>query len=235
MSDLISELPDEFSTELFGFLLDQHRKPIAKAQFKVLVEGESKTKNIQTDELGRFSLKNLNPYLNYEVETQPEDPSFKGITRIYITDQQKQIIKVADISFGKFSFKILHSDRMQLSELAESKEDVFSSRVDDYARSIKKDTLNAKSFSLPHIYYHLGEVQYDSTSRDILQQALDSLTANPQFKLKIHSHTDAISPDYYNMDLSIRRALYIRTFFITQGISIKRISYKGFEIGRAHV
>lgn len=229
MADLISELPENFSTELYGYLLNQKRVPLASVQFKVQIEGSDAPLTIQTDKMGRFSLKNLNPYLNYNIETDPNDSSFKHVTRIYITDQQKQIIKVADISHGRFSFKIVQSDRILLSEMnTDVQAESFSADIEAYAKIAKPVVSKATYYALPHIYYHFGEVQYDSASTELLKVALDSLVANAKLKLKIESHTDAISPEYYNLDLSIRRALYIRKYFISNGIAAQRISYKGF-------
>ena len=52
--------------------------------------------------------------------------------------------------------------------------------------------------------------------------------AYPQMVVEIRGHTDSEGTDAYNENLSMRRALAVKNFFVQAGISPSRIQAKGF-------
>lgn len=63
----------------------------------------------------------------------------------------------------------------------------------------------------------------------ILMEVADILNENPQIKkVLIEGHTDSNGSDRYNKRLSDRRAKAVRDFLVKQGISNKRLLFKGF-------
>jgi len=63
-----------------------------------------------------------------------------------------------------------------------------------------------------------------------LDQAIDTLKANPAATASIEGHTDRRrgSSPTYNMDLSVKRAKMVEEYFVSKGIAANRLQAKGF-------
>ncbi|MBN8482830.1 MAG: OmpA family protein, partial [Xanthomonadales bacterium] len=58
----------------------------------------------------------------------------------------------------------------------------------------------------------------------ILDQAVDVLTRNPDVKVELSGHTDAIGTDAYNQKLSERRAQIVHDYLTSHGVSASQIT-----------
>ncbi len=89
-----------------------------------------------------------------------------------------------------------------------------------------------KTFILTDVHF---EFDMDVIRREYLADLLEKVAvfkAYPQMVVEIRGHTDAEGTDAYNENLSMRRALAVKNFFVQSGISPSRIQARGF--GETH-
>ncbi len=65
-------------------------------------------------------------------------------------------------------------------------------------------------------------------SLTILDKAVETLKAWGDVKVEVAGHTDSVSSDAYNLDLSQRRAETVRAYLIDKGVAADRLSAKGY-------
>ncbi|MBR9978191.1 MAG: OmpA family protein [Bacteroidetes bacterium] len=65
-----------------------------------------------------------------------------------------------------------------------------------------------------------------------LAQKVEIFDAYPQMIVEIRGHTDSEGSDSYNKNLSIRRALAVKNFFVRAGVDPSRMQAKGFGATR---
>ncbi len=78
------------------------------------------------------------------------------------------------------------------------------------------------------IYFDYDLWYIRKESKPILNRVIELMKKYPDMVVEIGSHTDNRGNSKYNMDLSSNRAESTRAYFITQGISKKRIIAKGY-------
>jgi outer membrane protein OmpA-like peptidoglycan-associated protein len=64
-------------------------------------------------------------------------------------------------------------------------------------------------------------------SRPVLDEARDTLRANPDVQVAVEGHTDALGTDEYNQALSIRRAEAVYRYLVNAGIAPERLKIVG--------
>jgi outer membrane protein OmpA-like peptidoglycan-associated protein/tetratricopeptide (TPR) repeat protein len=101
---------------VYGFMLNQDKKPIGNVKLKVREEDGSNEQEWTTTANGRFNFKNLDAEKNYIFEADGNDPILAGVTRIYIADGNGRIYKIVELMEGKFAFKILEVDKFSIGE-----------------------------------------------------------------------------------------------------------------------
>jgi OOP family OmpA-OmpF porin len=81
----------------------------------------------------------------------------------------------------------------------------------------------------------LEGVNFDNNSSNlrpesltILDKAVETLKAWGDVKVEVAGHTDSVSSDAYNLDLSQRRAETVRAYLIDKGVAADRLSAKGY-------
>ncbi len=62
----------------------------------------------------------------------------------------------------------------------------------------------------------------------LIDKYISFLKSNKEIKVEIAGFTDPIGNEKYNMDLSLRRALWVKNYMAGKGISRKRIKVIGF-------
>lgn len=65
-------------------------------------------------------------------------------------------------------------------------------------------------------------------SKPTLEQIVDVLKKNPQWKMVVEGHTDSTSSDEHNQQLSERRAAAVKNYLVTAGIDAARLTSAGF-------
>ncbi|MBE0643366.1 MAG: OmpA family protein [Bacteroidetes bacterium] len=85
-----------------------------------------------------------------------------------------------------------------------------------------------KTFILTDVHF---EFDMDIIRREYTADLMEKVAvfkAYPQMIVEIRGHTDAEGTDAYNENLSMRRALAVKNFFVQAGISPSRIRARGF-------
>lgn len=83
--------------------------------------------------------------------------------------------------------------------------------------------------ALTGIQFESGKDVIKKSSFGILDQVVNAMKENPEYKLKIAGHTDNAGDDAKNMVLSQKRADAVSNYLISKGVDSKRIlSSKGF-------
>ena len=114
--------------------------------------------------------------------------------------------------------------------------DVVIGKEEDFTKEINTVNVNIE---LDKIYIGkeiiLKDIYYDYDKWDIRKDAIPTLNKlfnimknNPDFKIKIGSHTDCRGEDEYNMILSQRRAQSVVDYLVSKGIDKSRLSAIGY-------
>jgi outer membrane protein OmpA-like peptidoglycan-associated protein/tetratricopeptide (TPR) repeat protein len=208
--------------DIFGYMYDQNKKPIANAKIKIKEDGSAfEPQIVSTSDKGKFNFKNLKGDKGYLFETDESDPSMKGVTRIYIADSKGRIYKVLDKNgTGKFSFKVLDADKAAMGEFV----------VDDPWLQVleMKNKAKAELTIIENIYYASGDFKLDAAGIKILDKVASVLSSNPKLIIELSSHTDSKSSDQFNLGLSKKRAQFAVDYMVAKGIDKKRLRAVGY-------
>jgi hypothetical protein len=86
----------------------------------------------------------------------------------------------------------------------------------------------------PDIYYVLNNILFEFDSHDLSAAAkmeadriAEALQANPEIKLELTGHADAVGATEYNLRLSERRAQSVANYLLGRGIREERIRVRG--------
>ncbi len=79
-----------------------------------------------------------------------------------------------------------------------------------------------------NIYFDFARSSPQEESYKILDNIVDFLNENPNVKIELSAHTDAVGKDDFNLDLSQRRAERCKSYLIKKGIKGSRIVAKGY-------
>ncbi len=79
-----------------------------------------------------------------------------------------------------------------------------------------------------NIFFDFDSYELLHESYAELNKISEFLKENPNIKIEIGGHTDNVGTQAYNKALSENRAKAVYSYFINQGISSQRLSYKGY-------
>jgi outer membrane protein OmpA-like peptidoglycan-associated protein len=85
-----------------------------------------------------------------------------------------------------------------------------------------------KSLILQKIYYDLDKANIRQDASPDLEKLILFLQDNPTFNIEIASHTDSRGSDDYNLKLSQDRAQAVVNYLTQKGITLNRLSAKGY-------
>ena len=109
---------------------------------------------------------------------------------------------------------------------------------------LKKQLIAEKRARLYGILFDTNSSVIKEESKPVLDQVLELLGAEPDWKLTIEGHTDAVGSDEHNLSLSQQRADSVKAFLVSGGVDEGRLKTAGFgesqpvadndtELGRA--
>jgi outer membrane protein OmpA-like peptidoglycan-associated protein len=81
---------------------------------------------------------------------------------------------------------------------------------------------------LPNLFFEFAQSNLLPDSYLELRRLLEFLMKNETVKIEISGHTDNQGADTYNHKLSMARAQAVYRYLIDNGVSIYRLSYKGY-------
>jgi peptidoglycan-associated lipoprotein len=92
--------------------------------------------------------------------------------------------------------------------------------------------ITKEEIELKNIYYDYAKWNLREESKEELKKLLKILNENPVIKIMINSHTDVRGAATYNQELSEKRAQSVVEFLVANGISVSRLSFKGWGAER---
>ena len=93
---------------------------------------------------------------------------------------------------------------------------------------IKKEVKKLFQKALQGIQFETGKAIIKPTSYAILDQIAKVLSDNPTYLVEVRGHTDNVGNSESNMQLSDRRAAAVHDYLVGKGISLKRLTSKGY-------
>ena len=84
------------------------------------------------------------------------------------------------------------------------------------------------TITLEDINFAFGKAELMPGASQTIDPLVELLGKNPQRNILIEGFTDNIGSDQYNMKLSLQRAIAVRDAITAKGISVERITTKGY-------
>jgi outer membrane protein OmpA-like peptidoglycan-associated protein len=81
---------------------------------------------------------------------------------------------------------------------------------------------------LKGVNFAFNSAELTLNSREILDQWVAKLKADPTIKVQVAGHTDSVGSDAYNQDLSERRAQSVVNYFVSKGVGADRLKAVGY-------
>lgn len=95
---------------------------------------------------------------------------------------------------------------------------------------VLKETIvleRGKTTILRGVNFEFNKATLTKDSEKVLEMAYDALVAQPDIKVMIVGHTDAVGSNAYNQKLSLRRAQSVKNWMVKKGISARRMTVSG--------
>ena len=87
---------------------------------------------------------------------------------------------------------------------------------------------SSKRIVLRGVHFDFDKSDILPDSRPILDEAAEALKENPDVRISVEGHTDAIGDDAYNEQLSLRRAEAVFHYLVNHGIAPERMDVTGY-------
>jgi outer membrane protein OmpA-like peptidoglycan-associated protein len=145
--------------------------------------------------------------------------------------------KITTGTDGKYTFKV---DSKRPIKLLFAKDNYFSiTKNYAYEELAKADTLIYRDYCispfklgipivLDNVYYEFNKADLTEPSKKVLDALIPIMEDNPEMEIELGAHTDNIGTDEYNLDLSNRRAQSCVDYLVSKGISVSRLTSKGY-------
>jgi len=82
--------------------------------------------------------------------------------------------------------------------------------------------------SLPGVNFETNSDVLRPEAVGVLEEATQTLLRNPQLVVEVVGHTDSDGAADYNLDLSNRRAVAVRQFFVNRGVPASQLTARGY-------
>lgn len=95
-------------------------------------------------------------------------------------------------------------------------------------KALERELTERRSAEVYGIYFSFGSADIRPESERVLQEIADVLARNPDWRIRIDGHTDAVGSDVKNLELSTRRSEAVRDALIARyRIAAGRLSASG--------
>lgn len=107
-------------------------------------------------------------------------------------------------------------------------------RLDECPNTARGVRVNARGCPLQRevrlegVLFEFNSSRLRGGAQDRLDEAVRTLELNPDLRVELAGHTDAVGPDSYNQTLSERRAASVRQYLIQHGIDGSRLEARGY-------
>ncbi|MCO5090897.1 OmpA family protein [Bosea sp. (in: a-proteobacteria)] len=100
------------------------------------------------------------------------------------------------------------------------------------ARSQLEETLQSSGRArLDGINFEFNSATIQPASFGLLDQVADMLHSRKDWRIRLEGHTDSIGSASFNKDLSMRRAVAVRSYLAAKGVDSQRLGANGFGSG----
>ncbi|MDB2675726.1 OmpA family protein [Flavobacteriales bacterium] len=183
-------------------------------------------------------------FLRGEVKGEYDEMLFDAVVEVKsIKTNKVQQIKVNQES-GQYVGVVTVDDDEDLMVTVKSKDYAFNSQYisseniystpQDFnfkMQSIEED----KAFRINNIYFDSDAYELNEQAKIVLNSFIDFMDFNSTIEVAIHGHTDDVGDQLSNQELSSKRAKKVHDYLINGGVSVDRLSYKGFGESKALV
>jgi outer membrane protein OmpA-like peptidoglycan-associated protein len=84
------------------------------------------------------------------------------------------------------------------------------------------------NFILKGVKFEFDSDRLTPAAKEILNQVSETLKAYPEVNVEVQGHTDYIGTDAYNLGLSEKRAIAVKTYLVGHGVEAKRLTPVGY-------
>lgn len=98
----------------------------------------------------------------------------------------------------------------------------------DTPQGFQVDGVGCKESYQFEAYFDFDQDVLKMESMDSIQRFVDFMQSNPGYHAEIQGHTDSDGSEYYNLDLSERRANAVMNALIQRGVDVRRLTSKAF-------
>ena len=111
---------------------------------------------------------------------------------------------------------------------AESTDNIDYDRIEDIVKKYKSVAVaGEQNWVLIGVNFDFNKSSLKSESFPILYHAAEILLTHPDVNVEIQGHTDNVGSDNYNQKLSLERAVSVKNFLVSKGVSASRITTVG--------
>ncbi len=192
--------------DMFSFPLYEEARP----EKVLFLKGKLKDENNRrvTDATVRFKNMETKEVTEVEVDTLTGD-------YVAVMNFSSDIVMTVDRNEAAFTSRYFSTEDTTLTGVSELDVEVKNLKVGEAYR-LHNINFKTESFELNH------------ASKQIIGEFAAYLEAYPTIKVAIHGHTDNVGSPSSNMALSNNRAKSFYNKLVKEGVSSKRLSFKGF-------
>lgn len=99
---------------------------------------------------------------------------------------------------------------------------------DTQRKNLEKAVISGEQYILEGVHFKFDSDKLTSYSEEILTRAAEVLNKFPKTNIEIQGHTDSLGNYLYNQFLSERRAMSVKNFLISKGVSSERLTTFGY-------
>ncbi|WP_417875416.1 OmpA family protein [Winogradskyella sediminis] len=123
------------------------------------------------------------------------------------------------------SFSYYYIDDVSIEPLVKEEEHIKKETL----KTVEEPTIKTNEiYTLKNVLFHFDKAELLEESIEELNQLHSHLKRNPNFKVEIYGHTDAIGSKNRNQELSEQRAKAVADYLILQGLNTSRIESFGY-------
>lgn len=160
-----------------------------------------------------------------------------------LDDQMNTVAEMNSGDDGMYNFENLECNKLYYVRIASSDYETIEKPIQtgltsgetktalQISKKIKTANIGtdlAKTFGIKVIYFDLDKSNIRKDAEVELAKIVEVMQQNPTIKIDIRSHTDSRQTSAYNNRLSEKRAQATKKWMIKKGISIDRLTAKGY-------
>lgn len=195
--------------DIFAFEVPQTARP----EKVLILKGEVKNEAGELIPGARIELKYTESKIVKEIDVNKQDGTYSAVINLKKNDDVVVSVKskTEEVAFNTRVFT--------LADTANTVQDI----------DMKIDKLKeGETYRINDIRFKTGSSDLNEESERVLDEFVAYLKENPTLKIEIRGHTDNVGDPQKNLVLSADRAFEVFGYMQNQGVSGKRMTFKGF-------